>query len=142
SSTAVRRCRRCASMSSPEIGNDFAPEELDRLLQLGHSVGHEQQAGQRGDTRPLVGPHALADLGRAADQVALLEAARLLAQRGPLQRLEVLVELRALEALYRRLVGAADRAGELRRDVDLRALAPGLRGRPVHVLDAALDLLR
>src|SRR6267142_1926691 len=116
SSTADRRCRRCAFMVSPEVGNDFAPEEVDRLVHLGHGVGHEEQAGERGDARLLVDADPLADLGRAADEVALLEAARLLAQRGALERLEMLVELRAVKARDRLVVRPADRAGELWRD--------------------------
>src|SRR5207249_9721315 len=67
---------------------------------------------ERGDARLLVDANPLADLRRAADEVALLEAARLLAQRGSLQRLQVLVELRGVEALHGLLVGAADRAGD------------------------------
>src|SRR5262245_42869033 len=93
SSTLIRRWRRCASMISPEIWNDFASEEVDRFLHLRDGVRDEEQAGQRGDPRLLVRADALADLGRAADEVALLEAARLLAQRGALERLQVLVEL-------------------------------------------------
>src|SRR6267142_2029451 len=142
SSTAVSRWRRCASITlSLEVGNHVAPEEVDRLLHLGHGVGHEEQAGERGDARLLVDTNALADLGRAADQVALLEAPRLLAQRGALERLQVLVELRAVEALDRLVVRAPDRARELRRDVDLRSVAPGFRRRAVHVVHAPDDLL-
>src|SRR5438309_8340566 len=80
-------------MGSPEVGDDVAPEEVDRLLHLGHRVGDEEQAGERGHAGLLVDADPLADLRRAADEVALLEAARLLAQRGSLQRLQVLVEL-------------------------------------------------
>src|SRR5262250_3028415 len=115
-------------MLSPEVGNDLAPEELDRLLHLGHGVGDEEQSGQRGDAGLLVDTDALADLCRAADEIALLEAAGLLAQRGAFERLQVFPELRAVEALYRLVVRATDRAGELRRDVDGAAVAPGLVG--------------
>src|SRR2546427_11261208 len=99
-------------MLSPEVGNDLAPEELDRLLHLGHGVGHEEQARERGDAGLLADADALAALRRAADEVALLEAARLPAQRGALQRLQVLVELRGMETFHRLAVGAADQAGE------------------------------
>ena len=85
----------------------------------------------------------LADLLGAADQVALLEAARLLvAQRRALERLEVLVELRGVEAADRLVVGAPDRARELGRDVDGGAVTPG-RGRgAADVVHPARDLLR
>src|SRR5262249_4184055 len=49
-----------------EMGNDLAPEELDRLLHLGHCVGDEQDAGERGDADTLVESDALGDLRRAA----------------------------------------------------------------------------
>src|SRR5262245_38747962 len=138
---AVRRCRRCAFMMSPEVGNDLAPEQVDGLLHLWHGVGHEEQAGERGDPRLLVDANALADLGRTADEVALLEAARLLAERGALERLQVLVELRAVKARDGLVVRAADRAGKLRRDVEARAVAPDLGRGLLHVVHAALDLL-
>src|SRR5205085_2256721 len=72
---------------------------------------------------------------------ALLEAARLLAQRGALQRLQVLPELRAVEALDRLLVSTTDRARELRCDVDRRTVAPGCVGGAPDVLHATGDLL-
>src|SRR5881296_550145 len=115
-------------MLSPEVGNDLAPEELDRLLHLGHGVRDEEQARERGDAGLLVDADALADLRGAADEIALLEAARLLAQRGALQRLEVLVELRAVEAFHPLLVRATDRTRELRGDVDRAAIAPDFVG--------------
>src|SRR5262245_25502738 len=128
-------------MLSPEVGNDFATEELDRLLHLGYRVRDEQQAGQGGDAGLLVDADALADFRRAADEIALLEAARLPAQRRAAERLQMLVELRAVETLHRFVVGAADRAGELRRDVDRGAVAPRLVRRATDVLHAARDLL-
>src|SRR5690348_7452054 len=128
-------------MLSPEVGYDLAPEELDRLLHLGHGVGDEEQARQRRDAGLLVDPDALADLRRAADEIALLEAARLLAQRRAFQRFEMLVELRAVEALDGVVMRAADRARELRRDVDGAAVASGLVRRAADVLHPARDLL-
>src|SRR5262249_32833009 len=66
---------------------------------------------------------AIADLGGAAGGVAILEAAALLlAQRGGLERLQMPVELLAVEARDRVLARAAGRHG---------ALGRGLRGRPV-----------
>jgi len=32
------------SIVSPEVGDDLAPEEVDRLLHLGTVFGHEEQA--------------------------------------------------------------------------------------------------
>src|SRR4029079_14138937 len=90
----------------------------------------------------LISADALADLRRAADEIARLEATRLLlAQGGLLQRLEMLVELRGVEALHRVVVRAPDRARELRRDVEPGAVAPGLGRRAVDVLHSAGDLL-
>src|SRR5215467_15194998 len=54
----------------------------------------------------------------------------------------MLVELRAVEALHRLVVRAADRAGELRRDVDGAAVAPSFVGGAADVLHTARDLLR
>src|SRR5437867_5037799 len=82
-----------------------------------------------------------AGLVGAPDQVALIETAGLLAERRLLERLEVLVELRAVEAPDRLLVGPADGDGEVWRDVDRRSVAPGLRRVAVNLLDAARDLL-
>src|SRR6266404_2391399 len=143
SSTWVRRVLKCESMnsSSREVRDDLAAKELDRLLHLRDRAGNEEHARQGRDAGLDVDADPLADLLRAADQVALLEAAGLLAERGVLERLEMPIELRGVEALDRRLVGAADGDCELGRDVDLRAVAPGLRRVPVDVLDPALDLL-
>ena len=77
----------------------------------------------------------------SAGQVALLEPAGLLAERRALERLKVLEQLAGVEVADRFVVGAADRHRELRRDVDLRAVPPGPRRRPVHVGHAAHDLL-
>src|SRR5512144_1318486 len=101
SSTRVRRALMCGSMAfssgrrdSAEIGQDLPPEELDGVVHLGHPTRDEQHAGERGDAHPLVGPDPLRDLGRAADQVARVEAPGLLSESRPLERLQVLEELR------------------------------------------------
>src|SRR6185503_1201711 len=50
STTRTRaRTMRMDGSSSGEVGNDLAPEQLDRVLHLGHGVGDEEQAGARGD---------------------------------------------------------------------------------------------
>src|SRR5207247_9118998 len=90
----------------------------------------------------LVDADSLRDLLGAPDEVALLEAPGLLAQCRALEGFEVLEELGAAEAPLGFLAGAADGDGELRGDVDPRAVAPGLLGRPVNVLHTAPDLLR
>src|SRR5690349_19391979 len=72
---SASRMRMTASLRLLEVGNDLAPEQVDRLLQLGHGVGDEEDPGAGGHARALVGADALADLLGAADQVALLEAA-------------------------------------------------------------------
>src|SRR5207247_10906863 len=94
-------------------------------------VGDQGQARVGRAAGLLVDANALADLRRAADQIALLEAARLLAQRGALERFQVLVELRAVETRDRLVVRAPDRAGELRRDVDAPAVAARLGRREI-----------
>src|SRR2546425_3724441 len=129
------------SGSSLEVRDDLAAEQLDRLLHLGDRVCDEEQAGQGRDAGLSIDTDPPADLLGASDQVALLEAAGLLAERRLLERLEVLVELRAVEAPDRLLMGPADGDRELRRDVDLRSVAPSLRRVVVDLLDAALDLL-
>src|SRR5438128_5766183 len=144
SSTWVSRLLKCEFMngSSREVRDNLAAKELYRLLHLWDRTGDEEHARQGRDAGLDVDADPLADLLGAANQVALLEAAGLLAERGVLERLEMLIELRGVEALARRLVGAADGDRELGCDVDLRAVAPGLRRVPVDVLDPALDLLR
>src|SRR2546426_1082547 len=86
------------SGSSLEVRDDLAAEQLDRLLHLGDRVCDEEQAGQGRDAGLRIDTDPLADLLGAPDQVALLEATGLLAERRLLERLEVLVELRAVEA--------------------------------------------
>src|SRR5262249_13267111 len=81
------------------------------------------------------------DLLGAADQVSLLEAARLLAQRGLLERLQMLPQLGGVEATQRFFARAADRDRELRGDVDGGAVATRVRGCAMHVLDAGPGLL-
>src|SRR5262245_61233379 len=97
SSTRASRDAWCAFMpcSSLELRQDLAAEQLDRLVELGDGVRHEEHPGKCGHARLLVDADALAERLRAADQVALLIAAGLLAQGRGLQRLEMLVELRA-----------------------------------------------
>src|SRR5437762_9407537 len=124
-----------------EVGQDLAPEQLDPLVHLGDGVGHEQHAGQRSHPGLLVGADALADRVGTADEVTLLVAAGLFAERRGPERLQVPGELRGAEALERLLVRPADGDGELWGDVDLRAVATGpLRG-TVDVLHALGDLL-
>src|SRR5204862_8368181 len=108
-----------------EVGQDLAPEQLDPLVHLGDGVGHEQHAGQRSHPGLLVGADALADRVGTADEVTLLVAAGLFAERRGPERLQVPGELRGAEALERLLVRPADGDGELWGDVDLRAAATG-----------------
>src|SRR5437660_3038886 len=118
SSTWVRRDVMCGSMEVLlyEVRYDFAPEQLDRVLHLRHGVRDEEHTGQRRHAGGGVDTDALGDLVGAADQIALLESARLLAERRSLQRFEVLVELRGVKALDRVVMRAADRHRELGRD--------------------------
>src|SRR5437660_7518015 len=101
SSTWVRRDLMCGSMEILlfKVRYHFAPEQLDRVLHLRHGVGDEEHTGQRRHAGGGVDADALGDLVGAADQVALLEAAPLLAECRALQRFEMLVELRGVKTL-------------------------------------------
>src|SRR5262245_53885651 len=92
-----------ARAASREVGEHLAAEQLDRIVHLGDAVGHEEHPGKGRDPGRLVGADALGDLLGASDQVALLEAARLLAQRRALERLQMLVQLGGMEAAERLL---------------------------------------
>src|SRR5947208_16335911 len=119
-----------------EVGQDLAPEQLDPLVHLGDGVGHEQHAGQRSHPGLSVGADALADRVGTADEVRLLVAAGLFAERRGPERLQWPGELRGAEALERLLVRPAAGDGELWGAVDLGAVATGpLRG-TVDVLHA------
>src|SRR5262245_54828459 len=124
-----------------EVGQHFAPEQLDGVPHLRHRAGHEQHAGPRRGAGPRVGADALRNLLGAADEVALVEATGLLAQRRALERLEMLEELRRLESSHRLVVGPADRDGELWRDVDRGAVALDGRSGAVDIVDTPRELV-